>query len=138
MVILRILLSLFFVAAGAMHFLRPAAYLHIMPAYLPNPLLLIYLSGLGEVAGGIGVLVPGLRRIAGYGLIVLLVAVFPANIHMALNHISPTGVTLPVWLLWLRLPLQALLIAGVWFLCIKTGGHSANKATHNKIVTQPR
>ncbi len=119
MTILRILLSLFFVAAGAMHFLSPAAYLHIMPAYLPNPLLLVYLSGLGEVAGGLGVLVPGLRRFAGYGLIALLVAVFPANIHMALNHVSPTGITLPDWLLWLRLPLQALLIAWVWFCALR-------------------
>jgi uncharacterized membrane protein len=119
MAILRILLALFFVAAGAMHFLSPEPYLHIMPAYLPAPLLLVYLSGVGEIAGGVGVLVPGLRRIAGYGLIALLIAVFPANVNMALNHISLSGLTLPVWLLWLRLPLQALLIAWVWFCALR-------------------
>lgn len=119
MIVLRTLLALFFVAAGTMHFLRPAAYLHMMPPHLPYHLLLVYLSGLGEIAGGVGVLVPRLRRIAGYGLIFLLIAVFPANIHMAVNHISPSGVILPDWLLWLRLPLQALLIAWVWFCALR-------------------
>ena len=119
MAIVRILLSLFFVAAGTMHFLSPAAYLHIMPPYLPNPLSLVYLSGLGEVVGGLGLLFPGLRKIAGYGLIALLIAVFPANILMAWNHISPIGVNLPAWLLWLRLPLQALLIAWIWFCALR-------------------
>jgi uncharacterized membrane protein len=119
MAILRILLSLFFVIAGTLHFLSPEAYMHIMPPYLPHPLLLVYVSGICEIAGGVGMLVPGLRRIAGYGLIALLVMVFPANIHMALNHISLQGTNLPDWLLWSRLPLQALLIAWVWFCAVR-------------------
>ena len=119
MAILRTLLALFFMAAGTMHFLSPEPYLHIMPPYLPHHLLLVYLSGIGEIAGGVGVLVTGLRRIAGYGLIALLIAVFPANVNMAVNHISLSGLTLPSWLLWLRLPVQALLIAWVWFCALR-------------------
>jgi uncharacterized membrane protein len=119
MAILRILLSLFFVIAGTLHFLSPEAYMHIMPPYLPHPLLLVYVSGICEIAGGVGVLVPRLRRIAGYGLIALLITVFPANLHMALNHISLLGTNLPDWVLWSRLPLQALLIALVWFCALR-------------------
>jgi uncharacterized membrane protein len=119
MAILRILLSLFFVIAGTLHFLSPEAYMHIMPPYLSHPLLLVYVSGICEIAGGVGVLVPRLRRIAGYGLIALLITVFPANLHMALNHISLLGTNLPDWVLWSRLPLQALLIAWVWFCALR-------------------
>jgi uncharacterized membrane protein len=114
MTILRILLSLFFVIAGALHFLSPDAYVQIMPTYLPRPLLLVYLSGACEIAGGLGVLIPRFRRLAGFCLIALLVAVFPANVHMAMNHLPLAGKQLPDWLLWSRLPLQALLIGWVW------------------------
>lgn len=114
MTILRLLLALFFMLAGALHFVRPEAYMQMIPPYLPQPLLLIYVSGLCELAGGVGLLVTRLRRSAGYGLVALLIAVFPANIHMAVNHIGVAGMNLPAWLLWLRLPLQALLIAWVW------------------------
>jgi uncharacterized membrane protein len=119
MAILRFLLSLFFVIAGTLHFLSPQAYMQIMPPYLPHPLFLIYVSGVCEIAGGIGVLSPRLRRIAGYGLIALLIAVFPANIYMAANHLGVAGMSLPDWLLWLRLPLQALLIAWVWVCALR-------------------
>jgi uncharacterized membrane protein len=119
MAILRVLLSLFFVIGGTLHFLSPEIYMHIMPPFLPYPLLLIYISGMGEIAGGVGVLVPRLRKAAGYGLIALLIMVFPANIHMALNHISLPGTNLPDWVLWSRLPLQALLIAWVWFCTVR-------------------
>ncbi len=114
MSILRTLLALFFMFAGALHFIRPEAYMQIMPPYLPQPLLLIYISGFCELAGGVGLLIARLRRSAGYGLVALLIAVFPANIHMAINHIGVAGLALPAWLLWLRLPLQMLLIAWVW------------------------
>jgi uncharacterized membrane protein len=119
MAILRILLSLFFVIGGTLHFLSPEAYMHIMPPYLPHPLLLVYVSGICEIAGGAGVLVTRWRKLAGYGLIALLIAVFPANLHMALDHISLPGTNLPDWVLWLRLPVQALLIAWVWFCAVR-------------------
>lgn len=78
-------LSAFYIFAGAIHFVRPDFYLAIMPPYLPAHLELVYLSGLFEIAGGIGVLVPKFRSIAGWGLVALLFAVFPANLHMALH-----------------------------------------------------
>jgi uncharacterized membrane protein len=107
------LLSMFFVAAGVNHFVHPAFYLKIMPPYLPAPLALVYVSGLFEVFGGLGVLVPRLRRIAGWGLIALLLAVFPANVHMALQPEQFDN--LPLWSLIVRLPLQFVLIVWVFF-----------------------
>jgi uncharacterized membrane protein len=111
--ILKYLLCVFFVVAGLNHFINPAFYLKSMPPYLPWHLFLIYLSGVFEVALGVLLLVPALTRVAAWGLIALLIAVFPANIQMALNprlypDISPT-------VLWLRLPLQAVFIAWVYW-----------------------
>ena len=112
---LRIAMAGFFVVAGAMHFIRPAPYVKIMPPALPQPLALVLISGVCEMLGGVGVLVPRVRRAAGVGLIALLVAVFPANVHMAVNHARIEGLKVaPIWL-WLRLPLQPVLIAWVWW-----------------------
>ncbi len=107
--ILRALLGGFMVLAGVNHFLNPKLYLRIMPPYLPWHEALVALSGAGEIALGLLVFVPRYRRMAGWGLIALLVAVFPANVYMALNpqRFAP----IPQWALWLRLPLQAVLIA---------------------------
>ena len=112
-VILRTLLGFLFIGAGTLHFVRAPLYVEIMPSYLPYPLELVYFSGICEILGGIGVLIPFLRRWAGLGLIALLIAVFPANLNMAINNIAVAGVSLPPLLLWLRLPLQLALIAWV-------------------------
>ncbi len=112
----RWLLALFFVAAGANHFINPAPYLSMMPAYLPAPKALVDLSGVAEILGGLGVLHPRTRVFSGWGLILLLFAVFPANLQVAL-HGWP-GTNLPSWILWARLPLQLLLIAWVYRSCI--------------------
>jgi len=69
-------MALFFIGAGTLHFTNASFYLTIMPTILPYPLALVYLSGAFEILGGIGVLVPACRRVAGYGLIALLIAVF--------------------------------------------------------------
>src|SRR5512141_2020657 len=106
------LLSGLFVFAGAMHFVIPGRYMGIMPAWIPYPLEMVYLSGIAETAGGLGLLIPGLRKAAAIGLIALLIAVFPANIQMLSNAIRDGASTLYIALLWLRLPLQPLLI--VW------------------------
>ena len=99
-------------------------YLNAMPPYLPYPRTLVYISGICEVAGGGGVLLPPpVRRWAGWGLIALLVAVFPANVHMALHHGSIPGLNVAPLLLWLRLPLQLVLIAWVAF----ATGNTPNK-----------
>ena len=111
-----ILLSLFFVAAGVNHFRHPGPYLAMMPPYLPYPHALNLLSGAAEIAGGIGVLAPRCRRAAGWGLIALLIAVFPANVHVALHGWK--GYDVPAWVLWARLPLQPVFMAWVYWSCV--------------------
>jgi uncharacterized membrane protein len=107
--ILRWLLAAFFVAAGTGHFLRPAFYENMVPPYLPAAHLLVVISGIAEIVLGILLVVPRFSRIAAWGLIALLIAVSPANIHMAL-HADLFPEFRPVALL-IRLPLQLVLIA---------------------------
>jgi uncharacterized membrane protein len=108
------LFGLLFVLAGLYHFINPAFYLRMMPPYLPWHLFLIYLSGCFEVAFGLLLFVPKYARVAAWGLIALLCAVFPANLYMAFNpQLFPD---LPPVALWLRLPLQAVFIAWAYWL----------------------
>ena len=108
----RVLLATLFVAAGVLHFTSTDFYLRIMPPYVPLHRAAVLASGVAEIAGGLGLLVPRLRRAAGIGLILLLVAVFPANAHMALH---PERFGIAPALLWLRLPLQPLLMLWIWW-----------------------
>ena len=112
--IFRWLLAIFFMAAGANHFRATEMYLGMMPPWLPWPLGLIQVSGVAEILGGIGVLVPATRRFSGWSLIALLVAIFPANLHVALQGHMP-GFSFSPLTLWLRLPFQLLLIGWVWW-----------------------
>lgn len=101
-------LTFFFVGVGVLHFTDPDSFVAIMPAYLPWHLELVYLSGVFEIGLGFAVLFPALRRLAGWGLVALLVAVYPANINMAL-HPEPfveDGVSLGF--IYARLPFQFL------------------------------
>jgi uncharacterized membrane protein len=102
-----------FIAAGANHFLNMPFYVSIMPPYLPWPLALVYISGLAEIGLGGLLLFERWSAFAGWGLIALLIAVVPANVHMALHPgryewASSLG-------LWLRLPLQGVLIAWAYW-----------------------
>lgn len=112
--ILKYLLAFGFVLAGVNHFVSTDFYLKMMPPYLPAHLFLVYLSGIFEIALGILLLIPKFTRIAAWGLIGLLIAVFPANIFMAqhaefFSEFSPTA-------LYLRLPVQTVLIVwAFWF-----------------------
>jgi Predicted membrane protein len=108
------LLSGFFVIAGAMHFVIPGRYMGIMPAWIPYPLQMVWLSGIAEMSGGFGLLVSRLRKAAAIGLIALLIAVFPANVQMLANAIHSSASTLYIALLWLRLPIQPLLIVWIY------------------------
>lgn len=107
MSLLRRLCGPFFVFAGAMHFVIPRAYRRIVPPYLPAPGALVVASGVAEMAGGAGLMVPAARRRAGWWLIATLVAVFPANLHMALNPDEFPKVPGGAAALWARLPVQA-------------------------------
>lgn len=115
-----VVLAIFFVAAGVNHFVHLAAYVRIVPPWLPAPALLVQISGICEVLGGIGVLFPYTRRFAGAGLIALLVAVFPANVQMAQHpQLYADNGAAPVF--YARLPGQLVLIAWVWWTCISRG-----------------
>jgi uncharacterized membrane protein len=106
---LKYLMAAFYVLAGINHFLNPALYLKIMPPYLPWHRVLVGLSGVCEIALGLLLLVPRWTRWAAWGLIALLIAVFPANLHMVAHpELYPE---IPAAALWARLPLQAVLMA---------------------------
>ena len=90
-----------------------------MPPYLPFPLALVYLSGIAEIAGGVGVAIPKTRRAAGWGLLALLLAIFPANLYMATDHVVPGNYQISDALLWARLPLQFVLMFWVWSATIR-------------------
>jgi uncharacterized membrane protein len=118
--LLKYSFGFWFVLAGLYHFINPAFYLRMMPPYLPWHSFLIYLSGFFEAALGLLLFVPKYTRVAAWGLIALLLAVFPANIYMALNpQLFPN---LPPLALWLRLPLQALFIAWAYLFTKGRGG----------------
>ena len=116
---MRVAAALFWLVAGAMHFVIPRQYVAIMPDYLPAHRELVYASGLAEMAGGAGVLAERTRRPAGWWLIATLVAVFPANVNMALH--TDRFARIPPAALWARLPFQALFIRWVWRVAIARG-----------------
>jgi uncharacterized membrane protein len=103
------LMAAFFVYAGVSHFTKKHFFMKAMPPYIPNHELMVILSGIAEILFGIGLLFPQTKPLAAWGIILLLVAVFPANIYMAT---SGKFKKIPQWLLWLRLPLQVVLI--IW------------------------
>lgn len=107
-------LAAFFLGAGTIHFVKPEPYEAIVPPGLPLTREIVYLSGVAEIVGGLGVLSARLRPWSGWWLIALLIAVFPANVYhaVAAERIPDNPVSQPV--LIARLPLQALMIAWVW------------------------
>ena len=110
-------LAAFFGFAGAMHFVIPRSYEAMMPPYLPAHREAVVVSGVAEVAGGAMVVPRRTRRFARWWLLGLLLAVFPANVHMAVNPEQVRGLDLnkiPRWALWARLPLQPLAMLWVW------------------------
>jgi uncharacterized membrane protein len=109
----RGLSALLFLTAGVGHFANPDPFVLIVPAYLPAPELLVRISGFFEILGGVGLLVPRLRVAAGWGLLALLFAVFPANISMAMNEIYLPDMPQERWMLWARLPVQFVFMAMV-------------------------
>jgi len=109
-----LLTGVIFIVAGILHFVMPRFYLAFMPPYLPRPLLLVHASGVFEVLGGLGLLVPATRTAAAVGLILLLIAVLPANVEM-LRLSQQRGASAALQAAcWLRLPLQPLLMWWVW------------------------
>ena len=109
----------FFTVAGVMHFVIPRAYEQIMPPRLPKPRLLVQLSGVAEIVGGLALLGPRLRSFSRCWLLGVLAAVYPANIHMAVEHERFRRI--PRWALLARLPMQFVMAAWVWAVTRSTG-----------------
>jgi uncharacterized membrane protein len=128
----RLALALFFIVAGFTHLITPAPYLAIMPPYIPWPTEMVALSGLAEILGGLGVLFRSTRRVAGWWLIALLIAVFPANIHATSINLEFLGYVVPGWVLWARLPLQLLLLLWVWRVCLGRPSRSPRMALQSE------
>ena len=110
----RLLLAVFFVTAGVLHFVFPNAYISVMPAWLGWHAALVAISGAAECAGGVGVLMRATRRWAGWGLLALCVAVLPANVQMLIDALAAGKAAWIIALLVVRLPLQALLMGWIW------------------------
>jgi len=109
----RFVIAGMFLFTGTLHFLRPDPFLKIVPPALPWPLGLVYLSGFFELAGGVGLLIPGFRRAAAYGLVALLIAVLPANLTMAAAPVKFGGFLDHPLYPWIRIPFQGVLMAWV-------------------------
>ncbi len=107
-----------FLTTGSQHFLKPDFFVKIVPPGLPWPLGLVYLTGVLELAGGVGLLIPKFQRVAAYGLVALLIAVLPANIYMATAPVKFGGFLDHPLYHWIRIPFQGVLI--LWLLwCAK-------------------
>jgi uncharacterized membrane protein len=108
-----VIAAVFYIAAGSLHFIKPEPYLRIMPPDIPWHPAMVRISGACEILGGLGLLVPATRRTAAWGLVALLIAVFPANVYMALHPVEAGAARIVPVLRWGRLPIQAVLI---WWL----------------------
>jgi uncharacterized membrane protein len=114
-----VFVGLSFVAAGIPHFTHPEFYAPMMPSYLPWHNELILVSGVFEILGGLGMILPRTRQFSSIGLIALLLAVFPANLHVAVNQIPFMNEPINPTLLWGRLPFQLIFIYMVWWAGLK-------------------
>ncbi len=113
---LRVLLALAVGGAGVAHFVSPAFFVSIMPDALPWHLELVYLSGVFELLGAIGLLIPRTRRAAAWGVLALFIAVYPANIHHALHPETSATPDASPWVLWTRVGFQFVLFAWAWWM----------------------
>jgi uncharacterized membrane protein len=111
-------MALALVLVGADHWVSPQRYLAMMPAWIPLHLELVLFTGAAEIAGALGLLVPKLRRLAGFMLALYFVAVFPANVHNALNGLAVEGLPQAGWYYWARLPFQPL---AIWWALYASG-----------------
>ena len=108
--IARAILAAAFLAAASLHFIATDAEERLVPDWLPARRALVYLTGVWEIAGAVGLLIPRTRRVAAWGLVALLVVVFPANVNHAVNNLQLGGILDSRLYQWLRLPFQPLLI----------------------------
>jgi uncharacterized membrane protein len=131
----RVALVTMFLFTGASHFTSMKYdFAAMIPAPLPNDLWIIYLTGVLEIAGAIGLLIPRTRKLAGICLVLLLVALFPANAYAALNEIPLQGEAPTP--LWIRGPVQLLFIGMVWWTSIKEPAESRQRTGAESATAQ--
>jgi len=105
-----------FLIAGVSHFTNPSFFIEMMPPFIPAHAEMVMISGVAEIAGAVGLMIPSTRKAAGIGLLALLVAVFPANVYVAIAGRTVDGMTSVSWLNWVRLPFQFVYIVWIyWF-----------------------
>lgn len=131
--ILRVIHAVAIIVVGITHFIVPEQYARIVPPQLPYPFALVYISGFFEILGGIGLVTPFVSVAAAWGLIALYIAVFPANINMAVNSIPIDGIPHIPWLYWARLPFQAVLIAWAYWYTKKPESQPAAASVENQV-----
>lgn len=109
------LMASMYILAGVMHFIKPKAYLRIMPRYLPKPKLMVSLSGIAEITLGFGLCIPALKNYSIYGIIAMLAIFLLVHFYMLSGEKASAGI--PKWILILRLPLQfGLMYWAYWYL----------------------
>jgi len=112
---LRGVLAVCMVIAGILHFVVPDPFIRIVPGMLPAPAALVFISGAIEILLGVGLLIPVVRQQAAWGLVILFIAVFPANLNMAINDIEIADIPNNWWFQAIRLPFQFVLIAWAYW-----------------------
>ena len=112
---MRLAMAVALLMAGSDHLLTPERYLAMMPDYLPAPLQLVLFTGLCELAGAVGLMLPRCRCYAAIALAIYFVCVFPANIKNAMDGLQVAGLPAATWYYWLRLPFQPLIILWVLY-----------------------
>lgn len=113
--VLRVILAICIVVAGILHFVVPVPFIRIVPGFLPYPAALVYISGVIEIGLGIALLIPPISHLAAWGLVALFIAVYPANLNMAINGIEIAGIPNTWWFQAIRLPFQFVLIAWAYW-----------------------
>lgn len=113
--ILKGVLAVCMVVAGVLHFVTTEPFVRIVPGFLPAPAALVYISGVAEILLGIGLLIPRTQQLSAWGLVALFIAVYPANLNMAINDIGISGIPSTWWFHAIRLPFQFVLIAWAYW-----------------------
>ena len=131
--IFRVIHAVAIIVVGITHFIVPEQYARIVPPQLPYPFELVYISGFFEILGGIGLVIPFVSVAAAWGLVALYIAVFPANINMAVNSIPLDGIPHIPWLYWARLPFQAVLIAWAYWYTRKPESQPAASSVEKQV-----
>lgn len=115
----RIAFAIAYIFIGIVHLVTPEKLTYMVPDFLPYPQALVYISGMMEIVWAILLLIPKYQPWAGWGIIALLLAVFPANINVAINQLpAPGGLPAEPWYVWSRLAFQPIYIAWVWWAAI--------------------